>query len=403
MEESPFIEELSEEGFSRGGLLKRGAVAGVGMAALAGLTVEAAGARSSVEVAVATRSALDTVRWVSPRGTLEVMDDYNLLIPLKLGYYKSLGINAKLNAGPGANEMQLIAANQMDMGYASPGVMTAAVDAGVPVVSVWSQIPGQVFDFVLPADSKITHPRQLKGKTISVHNIGWKPIIDPMLAEVGVDPKTVKLREFGAQWNQAVALKLVDAGLSWEGLRAQLNGMGAIFGAGFNFKFLIGSQWGSKLPSNSYQVRTSDLDDAEKRDIYTRFLAGSVMGFEFARVNPRAAAQITYEEYPGLQKLIAPQVALNSLLELAAGYHASRRNAPHLYGYHYPASWDKYLGFIAKFGHTKKRLALGDVMTNDLVKAANAKADKARARRDAAKFKLNPSFRKTTVPKGVKL
>ena len=77
MEESPFIEELTEEGFSRRGLLKRGAVAGVGVTALAGLSIESAGARSAV----------DTVRWVTPRGTLEVMDDYNLLIPMKLGYY----------------------------------------------------------------------------------------------------------------------------------------------------------------------------------------------------------------------------------------------------------------------------------------------------------------------------
>ena len=30
MEETPFIEELSEDGFSRRALLKRGAVAGVG-------------------------------------------------------------------------------------------------------------------------------------------------------------------------------------------------------------------------------------------------------------------------------------------------------------------------------------------------------------------------------------
>jgi NitT/TauT family transport system substrate-binding protein len=128
-----------------------------------------------------------------------------------------------------------------------------------------------------------------------------------------------------------------------------------------------------------------------------------VMGFEFARVNPRAAAQITYQQYPGLQKLITPQVAVDSLLELATGYHSSRRNAPHLYGYHYPASWDKYLGFISKFGQTKTRLKLEDVITNDLVRAANARADKARARRDAARFKLNAAFRNTTVAKGTKL
>ena len=184
---------------------------------------------------------------------LEVMDDYNLHVPTVMGYFKPLNINVKLSAGDASGNLPQVAAGQQDMGYASPGVLTASVEAGVPVTSVWEMIPSQVFDFVLPADSKIKNPRQLKGKTIALVNIGWKAIVDPMLAEVGLDPKTVKYREFGPQWNQAVALRLADAGLSWEGLRAQLEGTAAFFGSGnAGLKFLIGSEWGSKGPSNSY-------------------------------------------------------------------------------------------------------------------------------------------------------
>ena len=393
MEETIVIEQFDEDGFTRAELLKRAAVAGAGLSVLGAVGADRAFGRAAV----------DTVRWVSPRGSLEVMDDYNLVVPIKMGYFKRLGLNVKLNGGPGANEMQLIAANQMDVGFASPGVMTAAIDADVPVISIWEQYPAQVFDFVLHEDSKITHPRQLKGKRIAVFNIGWKNIVDPILAEVGVNPKTVKYREFGPQWNQAVALKLADAGLSWEGLRAQLLGMSGVFGTGFTFKFLVGSKWGSKGPSNSYQVRQSDMEDAQKRDIYTRFLTGVVMGFEFARANPRAAAQITYEQYPGLQKLISPQVALESMLQLASGYGTSRRKAPHLYGWHYPAAWNAYLASIAKLDQTKQRLKLSQVLTNELVRPANAKADKARARRDATRYQLNSAFRRTTVPKGYPL
>jgi NitT/TauT family transport system substrate-binding protein len=397
MEGTSVTEELDGKGFDRREFLKRSAVAGAAVSALGGISIGAASAGS--------KQKLDTVRWVTPRGTLEVMDDYNILIPMKLGYYKKLGIEAKLFPGDGTGNLPQVAAGQYDMGYASPGVLTAGVDAGVPVTSIWSQIPGQVFDFVLPQDSKIKHPRELKGKTIALYTIAWKPIVDPMLVEVGVDPKTVKYKEFGPQWNQAVALKLADAGLSWEGLRAQLNGMASIFGAGFNFKFLVGQEWGSKLPSNSYQVRTADLDDPEKVDIYTRFLTGVVMGFEFARANPRAAAQITYEQYPGLQKVITPQVALDSLLELHAGYSASRRNPPGQYGFHYTKQWDKYLGFISDFGQTKTRLNVNNVVSNDFVAAANAKADKRTARRDALAYqkKLTATFRTTTIPKGAKL
>jgi NitT/TauT family transport system substrate-binding protein len=393
VEDKIVIEELSAEGYDRRELLKRAAVAGVGLSALGTLGVQAASAGSGQK--------LDTVRWVSPRGTLEVMDDYNLVVPIRMGYFKRLGIDAKLLAGDASGNLAQIAAGSMDMGYASPGVLTASIDAGVPVVSIWEQYPAQVFNFVLPADSKISHPRQLKGKSISVFTIGWKPIIDPLLAEVGVDPKSVKIKEFGAQWNQAVALKLVDAGLSWEGLRAQLDGMAAIFGTGFNFKHLIGSQW-SIGPSNSYQVRTSDMEDADKVDIYTRFLAGVVMGFEFARVNPRAAAQITYEQYAGLQKVITPQVALDSMMQLASGYGASRRRTG-LWGFHFPGAWTKYLNSIAKLGQTKQQLTLADVLTNDVVRPANAGANKSLARRDAAKFKLSAAFKATTVPKGLPL
>ncbi len=397
MDETPFSEELGKEAFSRGGLLKRGAVAGIGMTALAGLSVEAAGA-SRVR-----RSAVDSIRWVSPRGTLEVMDDYNLLVPTRMGYYKTLNINVKLNAGDASGNLPQVAANQMDMGYASPGVLTASLDAGIPVVSIWEMYQGQVFDFVLSAKSKLVSPRQLKGKTIAVFNIGWKGIVDPMLAEVGVNPKSVKYREFGPQWVQAVSLGLADAGLAWEGLRAQLLGLG-YFGSGTgDLKFLLGSQWGSKGPSNTYQVRKADLKDSQKVDAYTRFLAGSVMGFEFARVNPRAAAQITYEQYPGLQKVMTPQVAVDSLMQLASGYDRSRRLPPHLYGYHTPAGWTGYLNTVAKIGQTKKKLALAEVLTNALVGPANAKADKARARADAAKFKLSAAFKKTTLPKGLPL
>ena len=89
------------------------------------------------------------------------------------------------------------------------------------------------------------------------------------------------------------SLGLADAGLAWEGLRAQIQGITG-FGLSGDLKFLVGSEWGSKGPSNSYQVRKADLEDAAKVDAYTRFLAGSVMGYEFAKANPRAAAQITY-------------------------------------------------------------------------------------------------------------
>src|SRR5262249_16233970 len=160
--------------------------------------------------------------------------------------------------------------------------------------------------------SKITSPRQLKGKTIAIFNDIWRTIVNPMLVEVGVDPKSVKYRVFGPQWVQAVALGQADAGLVWEGLPPHLVAQSPPFGSAFQLKYLVGPQWGSKGPSNTYVIRKSDFADAKKREIYSRVLQGSVMGSEFAKANPRAAAQITYGARLLLQKLISPQVALES-------------------------------------------------------------------------------------------
>ena len=47
---------------------------------------------------------------------------------------------------------------------------------------------------------------------------------------------------------------------------------------------------------------------------------------------------------------------------------------------------------VHQLGQTKKRLTPADVYTNDLVVAANKKADKATAIADAKAFKLNSTF-----------
>jgi NitT/TauT family transport system substrate-binding protein len=393
MEDERFaVEETLGEGLTRRELVRRTAVVGAGLGLLGTISVEDAFARAN---------KLDLVRWISPRGTLDVMDDYNIRVPMQMGYFKKLNIAVKLNAGAGSGEMQLVAANKIDMGYPSPGVLTSSVDAGIPVIGIWEQYPAQVFDFVLPGDSKIASPADLAGKKIAVLTIGWKSIIDPILSDAGVDPASVKYVELGTQWVQAVARGQADAGLVWEGLRAQLNGEAAHFGSGFAIKFLIGAQF-SKDPSNVYAVRKADLASAAKKDIYTRFLAGVVMGFEFARANPRAAAQITYSQLPALQSIISPQVAVESFAQLASGYSLRKRQGG-LWGSFDQTAWNGYLATIAKLGQTKKLLAFGDIVDTSLIAGANKRADVATARRDARAFKVDPYFKKTKLPAGLPL
>jgi NitT/TauT family transport system substrate-binding protein len=363
---------------TRSDFLKRTAAAGVGLSLLSG--VQAMGG-------LAASTATQTVRWISPRGTLDVMDDFDLWVPIKMGYFSKLGINAKLIAGPIGDALactKFVAQNQADMGYPSPGVLTASIDSGIPVKSIWDMISGQVFDFALPANSSITNVKQLAGKKIALGSAGWSTIVDPILVGVGLDPKTVTYVNAGNQWAQSVESGQADAGLAWEGLRAQWAGQG------LKLKYLIGTTF-SKQPSNVYSVRADDLNDSSKVDLYTRFLQGMIMGLEFAKANPRAAAQITYASRPALQKSLKPQAAYDSFVELATAYGTSHR-AGQGWGWHYPAGWAGYLDIVHNLGQTKKLLGASDVFTNSLVTAANKKADTATAVSDAKAFKLSATF-----------
>jgi NitT/TauT family transport system substrate-binding protein len=372
------IDQLLEGAVTRRQLVERAGKAGAAFALGSLLTAGGAFARGS---------KVQTVRWISPRGTLQVMDDFNLWVPIKMGYFSQLGIQAKLIAGPISDALattKFVAQNKADMGYPSPGVLTSSIDGGIPVKSIYDVISGQVFDFALPVDSPITNPKELAGKTIALGSAGWQTITDPMFVELGIDPKTIKYVTLGQQWIQAVDQKKADAGLAWEGLRHQW------LGQGLRLKFLIGTSW-SKQPSNVYAVRAADLDDRAKVDLYTRFLQGVVMGLEFTKANPRAAAQITYGQLPDLRKSLKPQAALDSMLELAHAYATSHLQGKP-WGYHFAAGWAGYLKTISDLKQTKKLLKGTDVYTNALLLAANKKANVTKARADAKRFKLNGTF-----------
>ena len=365
---------------TRGDFLKRTAAVGLGLSVLSGARVAGV---------LGASTATETVRWISPRGTLDVMDDFDLWVPLKMGYFGKLGINAQLIAGPIGDALattKFVAQHQADMGYPSPGVLTASIDSGIPVKSIWDMISGQVFDFALPVNSSITNVKQLAGKKIALGSAGWSTIVDPILVGVGIDPKSVTYVNAGNQWAQSVESGQADAGLAWEGLRAQWAGQG------LKLKYLIGTGF-SKQPSNVYSVRAGDLSDPAKVDLYTRFLEGMIMGLEFAKANPRAAAQITYTARPALQKSLKPQAAYDSFVELATAYGTSHRQGKG-WGWHSPSGWASYLGIVQKLGQTKKLLSPTDVYTNSLATAANKKADRQTAISDAKAFKLSATWQK---------
>ncbi|KFL26935.1 ABC transporter substrate-binding protein [Paradevosia shaoguanensis] len=343
----------------------------------AGVVVSALGLNARAAMAQGT-----AVRWVSPRGTLEVVDDFAYWVAKKMGYFGD--VETVIEAGPqdGTATVKLVDQNQSDFGYPSPGVLSLGLEQGMKLTSAFHIMAGDVFDFAFQKGKAPADLKGLEGKTIVLGSAGWQSIADPMLAAAGVDLSKVKYVEVSA-WGQALAQGQADAALTWEGLRAQWRGQG------LDFDYLLGKN-ASVFPANSFVVRSADLEDPAKVDLYTRYLRGWAQGLEFGWINPAAATQIAMEQFPGLATQMNPAAAVESLMQQSALMHAhwDKRGK---WGYHLQDSWQAYFDAIHKIGQVSQVFDASKVTSNALIDGAND-FDHAKIKADAEGFQLSPDY-----------
>jgi NitT/TauT family transport system substrate-binding protein len=353
------------------------------------LSLAAGGVSAAALSGVSGAFAAETIRWVSPRGTIEVLDDYPYWAAKKFGYFGDIATTLEPGPSDATATVKLVDQKQADVGYPSPGVFSLGLEQGIPLVSVFHMGGGDVFDIAFRKGEKPASIKDLEGKTILLGSAGWQSICDPMLAAAGVDVKKIKYVEAGwPTWGATLKAGKGDAALTWEGLRAQWKGQG------LDFDCIVGKDF-SKLPANSFVIRKADFDDAAKRKIYARYFQGWAAGLEFGRQNPRAATQLVMEQFPGLASQMTPTVATESMLELANVF-GGRMDERKKWGYHLPSSWQLFFDTGRRIGQITTDVKVEDVCKNDLIDEANA-FDAAKVKADADGFALSPEYKAVNV------
>jgi NitT/TauT family transport system substrate-binding protein len=351
----------------------------------AGVSAATIGGFGSIERA----RAADAVRWVSPRGTIEVLDDYPYWVGKKFGYFGDIETTLEPGPSDATATVKLVDQNQADVGYPSPGVFSLALAQGIPLVSVFHMGGSDVFDFAFRKGEAPQDPKGLEGKTIVLGSAGWQSIADPMLKAAGVDITKVKYVDAGwPTWGTALAQGKGDSALTWEGLRAQWKGQG------LDFDYLLGRHF-SKLPANSFVIRKADFEDPAKKDLYERYFRAWAAGLEFGRINPRAATQIVMEQFPGLASQMTPPVATESMMQLANVY-AGRMDERKKWGFHLMESWQLFFDVGRQIGQIQGDFKVEDVVKNDYIDPANA-FDKAKVQADADGFQLSEDYKTVDV------
>jgi NitT/TauT family transport system substrate-binding protein len=360
----------------------------LGTAAAAGVAMPMFG--SLGRLAASAQDARNSVIWVSPRGTLEVLDDYPYWVAKQFGYFGDLETQILPAILESTSSAKNVVDGDADMSYVSPGVFADAITQGLDLVSVWQMGAYDVFDIAMQKGNPqgITSVADLEGKTVVLGDIGWAAIVDPMVVQAGGDPSKVNYVAAGTGWAQTLQAGQADAALSWEGLRAQW------LATGLDFDYILGYEW-SVFPANSFQIRRGDFEDASLKDLYTAYLKGWAMGLQFGYLNPVAATQITMaapEISAALNDTFQDKaVAVQSLMELAnvfRGDFASRNGGQ--WGWASLDGWQTFFDDSAKASGADA-VDAANVIFNDYVDGANA-FDADQVANDAASFELAPEF-----------
>ncbi len=331
--------------------------------------------------------------WISPRGTLEVLDDYPYWIGKKLGYFDGLEVDTAMEPGPsdGTATVKFVDVGQADMGFPSPGVFSFALENGMKLKSAFHMGAKDTFSLAFRKGEGTNDLKTLEGKTILLGSAAWQSIVDPMLGVQGVDISKVKYVEAGwPTWGTALKAGQGDAALSWEGLRAEW------IGSNMDFEYWLGVQK-SPLFANTFVVRAADLDDPDKKAFLDKYLRGWAMGLEFAYHNPRAGVEIVFEQFPTLASNIGPGLGTTSILQQIAVFRGDMDKRAG-WGDHDVGAWQTFFDKIFELGQIKTAVKAEDVVSNACIAAAND-FDHAKVKADADGYTLSEVFAAIDVEK----
>lgn len=322
--------------------------------------------------------------WISPRGTLEVLDDYGFWIGKKMGYFGDLSMDMQPGPSDGTATVKFVDVGQADMGFPSPGVFAFAIQNGMKLKSVFHMGARDTFSLAFRKGEGPKDIKEIEGKTILLGSAAWQPIVDPMLAAQGVDVSKITYVEAGwPTWGTALAGGQGDAALAWEGLRAEW------IASGLEFEYWLGVK-NSPLPANTFVVRAADLEDPDKKATIETYLRGWAMGLEFAEHNPRAAVQAVFEQFPTLASNVGPALGVTSILQQMNVFRGDMDKREG-WGWHDMASWQTFFDLSAQIGKYTPPIQATEVCTNELIKGANT-FDHEKVKADAAAAELSPEM-----------
>ena len=131
------------------------------------------------------------------------------------GDFKQAGLDVQIRQPPDPSApIKQVAAGRVDLAISYEPEVLRARDQGLNVVSVAALVQKPLTSIISLPKAKIHGPADLKGKTIGTAGIDYQEAyLKTILADAGVNPDTVKVRNVGFGFNPALLTGKIDAAL----------------------------------------------------------------------------------------------------------------------------------------------------------------------------------------------
>lgn len=239
-------------------------------------------------------------------------DHTGLYVARSKGWYHDAGIELRILPYGSLAPETLMASGQADCGISFQDSLTFAVASGARIKSVMAVLQHAASAIAVLADSGITRPRQLDGKTYA--GFGYPNEVPTLKSVIRADggKGDFKVIQADSTAYEALYTKKADFTipfLAWEGVEATERGIKLRTFAFTDFGF-----------PDFYQVVIACSDDwlAGHPDAARRFVGATQRGFALAASDPDEGAAILIAQNPGVFDA-NPKLPLDSARFLSGG------------------------------------------------------------------------------------
>jgi NitT/TauT family transport system substrate-binding protein len=293
-------------------------------------------------------------------------------IATKMGWFAQAGFQVQLVPLPGSTDCVKSVATR-DVHYALPSIEPLAIirPQGVKAKNFYTAYQGNIYGIAVPDDSPVKSFADLKGKRVGVISMGsGAVIIARALATMnGMNPDrdiSIVVAGEAAQTAALVRSKEVDALAQFDTQYALVEN------AGVRLRLLDTSAI-ARFPSNGFVTLEDTLQNkrAEAVGLAQAYAKGTV----FAMSNSEAAIRILWEVFPqtkatGKDEATALRDDIKTLEARARNWRLEAGGVTK-WGENSEANYGSYVDFLLKNGVVKEKVAVADLITNDLIADIN--------------------------------